>query len=163
MLTGHALAIFILIVGLRKLRRWPTIFALITLPGTISHELLHFIAGLLTGAQPVRLSVIPKRQDDGRWHLGEVTFTNLCWWNSVPVALAPLALIPLGGWLFFYSATLPTLSPQGAMLKLITAQCLLSGWPSPRDWSHAIKGIVIIVLSAAAIGWGLISIGLIKL
>ena len=162
-LIAHALIIFILIISLRQLRRWPLMFALLTLPGTIAHELLHFIAGLLTGARPVGLSVIPKQQPDGSWHLGVVTFANLRWWNSVPVGLAPLALILLGGWLFFYSATLPLISTQGALLKIVTALCLISGWPSQEDWSHAIKGLLIIVILAAAIALVMISTGWVKI
>ena len=43
-----------LMLGLiRSLRRWPWLFALITLPGTLAHELLHFGVGLLTGARPI--------------------------------------------------------------------------------------------------------------
>lgn len=161
-LAVHALIIFILIIGLKRLRRWPIIFALLILPGTIAHELLHFIAGLLTGARPVGLSVLPKKQNDGTWLLGAVTFNNLRWWNSVPVGLAPLALIPLGGWLFFYSTALPVNSVQGAILKIMTALCLISGWPSSQDWSHAVKGLLIAVILAVAIGLGLISLELIK-
>ena len=129
-------------LALLWLRRWPLLFALSIWPGTLAHELLHFLAGWLTGAKPVSLSVIPRRKPEGGWILGSVAFTRLRWWNSVPVGLAPLALMPAGGVLLIQSMTLPLLSLQGAGIKLVAVQCLIAGWPSPRDWSHALLGLL---------------------
>lgn len=148
-LALHLLAALLLVLGILWLRRWPWLYALSIWPGTVAHELLHFIAGLLMGAKPVSLSVIPKRKLDGGWVLGSVLFARLRWWNSVPVGLAPLALVPVGGWVFWQSAALPLISGASAGLKLVTVQCLLAGWPSPRDWSHAIIGLL--MLSALAV------------
>lgn len=138
----HATALLALMLTLLSLRRWPLLFALSIWPGTLAHELLHFLAGWLTGAKPVSLSVIPRRKPEGGWILGSVAFTRLRWWNSVPVGLAPLALMPAGGVLLIQSMTLPLLSLQGAGIKLVAVQCLIAGWPSPRDWSHAILGLL---------------------
>ena len=138
----HATALLALMLALLWLRRWPLLFALSIWPGTLAHELLHFLAGWLTGAKPVSLSVIPRRKPEGGWILGSVAFTRLRWWNSVPVGLAPLALMPAGGVLLIQSMTLPLLSLQGAGIKLVAVQCLIAGWPSPRDWSHAILGLL---------------------
>lgn len=138
----HATALLALMLALLWLRRWPLLFALSIWPGTLAHELLHFLAGWLTGAKPVSLSVIPRRKPEGGWILGSVAFTRLRWWNSVPVGLAPLALVPAGGVLLIQSMTLPLLSLQGAGIKLVAVQCLIAGWPSPRDWSHAILGLL---------------------
>ena len=138
----HATALLALMLALLWLRRWPLLFALSIWPGTLAHELLHFLAGWLTGAKPVSLSVIPRRKPEGGWILGSVAFTRLRWWNSVPVGLAPLALMPAGGVLLIQSMTLPLLSLQGAGIKLVAVQCLIAGWPSPRDWSHALLGLL---------------------
>jgi hypothetical protein len=35
-------------------------------------------------------------------------------------------------------------------IKLVAVQCLIAGWPSPRDWSHAIIGLLMIGLIALA-------------
>ena len=142
----HLLALLALLLLLLWLRRFPWLYALCIWPGTVAHELLHFCAGLLMGAKPVSLSVIPRRKPEGGWVLGSVMFARLRWWNSVPVGLAPLALVPAGGWVFIESAAMPLLSAHGAGLKLLTAQCLLAGWPSPRDWSHAIIGLLVIAI-----------------
>ncbi len=159
----HLLAAILLVLALLWLRRWPWLYALSIWPGTVAHELLHFVAGLLMGAKPVALSVIPKRKPEGGWVLGSVMFARLRWWNSVPVGLAPLALMPAGAWTFMESAGLPLLSVGSAGLKLLTAQCLLAGWPSPRDWSHAIIGLLMLaalgVLAVLALSHSGVAIG----
>lgn len=150
LLAMHSLALLLVLLLLLWLRRFPRLYALSIWPGTVAHELLHFCAGLLMGAKPVSLSVIPRRKPEGGWVLGSVMFARLRWWNSVPVGLAPLALMPAGGWAFLESAAMPLLSAQGAGLKLLTAQCLLAGWPSPRDWSHAIVGLLMMAILVIA-------------
>jgi hypothetical protein len=141
-LALHAFALLLVAAGLLWLRRWPYVYAFSLWPGTVAHELLHYLAGLLAGARPVSLSVIPRRKLDGGWLLGSVSFARLRWWNSVPVGLAPLALIPAGGWIFIASASLPLMTAPAFGLKLLATQCLLAGWPSPRDWAHAIVGLL---------------------
>ena len=148
-LALHVLAFLLLTLTLLWFRRWPWVYAVSLWPGTVAHELLHFIAGLLMGAKPVALSVIPKRKPEGGWVLGSVMFARLRWWNSVPVGLAPLALVPAGAWAFWMSASMPLISGSGAALKLVAVQCTLAGWPSPRDWSHAIIGILMFAALAA--------------
>ena len=139
----HAIALLAIALMLLSLRRWPMLFALFIWPGTVAHELLHFLAGWFAGAKPVSLSIIPRRNPEGGWVLGSVAFARLRWWNSVPVGLAPLALIPGGGVLFIHSISLPLLSLQGMGIKLVAVQCLIAGWPSPRDWSHAMMGLLV--------------------
>jgi hypothetical protein len=147
-LSQHAIALLAVMLALLALRRWPLLFALSIWPGTIAHELLHFVAGWLFGAKPVSLSVIPRRKPEGGWVLGSVAFNNLRWWNSAPVGLAPLALIPGSVYLFIASMTPPLISLPSAGIKLVAAQCLIAGWPSPRDWSHAILGLLFIGILA---------------
>ena len=139
----HAIALLAISLMLLWLRRWPLLFALFVWPGTVAHELLHFFAGWITGAKPVSLSLIPHRNPEGGWVLGSVAFARLRWWNSVPVGLAPLALLPGSAYLFIESISLPLLSASGIVFKLTAVQCMLAGWPSLRDWSHAIIGLLI--------------------
>ncbi len=141
-LALHALALVLIVGLLLWLRRWPYVYAFSLWPGTVAHELLHYVAGLLAGAKPVSLSVIPRRKLEGGWTLGSVSFARLRWWNSVPVGLAPLALMPAGGWMFIESTSLPLMTTNAFLLKLLATQCLMAGWPSPRDWAHAIIGLV---------------------
>ncbi len=149
-LATHALLLLLAIAALLALRRWPWVFMLSIWPGTVAHELLHYAAGLMAGAQPVALNLLPRRKPEGGWVLGSVAFARLRWWNAVPVGLAPLALMPAGGWVFLQSTAWPLLSAESAGWKLVAVQCLVAGWPSPRDWAHAIVGLM--VLAALAVG-----------
>lgn len=150
LLAAHGALLLFVLVLLRWLRRWPGIYLLSVWPGTVAHELMHAAAGLLTGAQPVSFSVLPRRRADGGWILGEVGFTRLHWWNSVPVALAPLALLPVGGWMFMHSTGWPLLSAASGGWKLLSVQCLIAAWPSPRDWSACAAGLLVITALVAA-------------
>lgn len=150
----HAVMLALLCLLLTMLRRWPVGYAVVLWPGTVAHELLHYIAGALTGARPVGMSLVPRRQADGSWELGSVAFARLRWWNSVPVGLAPMALLPAGGWVWIESLSWPLLSDGSTGLKFAAAQCLLAGWPSQRDWTHAIIGLMMIGV-LALLGWWL--------
>jgi hypothetical protein len=114
-------------------------FFLFTAAGTLCHELAHFSVGLLAGAEPTGLTVIPRRT--GRsWELGSVTFANLRWYNAAPAALAPLLVIILPfavawwrtrpGWHF---------RPLDLGLAFLLAPQFLSFWPSPVDWKLAAR------------------------
>jgi hypothetical protein len=114
-------------------------FFIFTVAGTFFHELAHFGAGLLTGAEPSGFTVIPRRV--GRnWELGSVTFDNLRWYNAAPSALAPflVLLVPLAvaawrtgpGWHF---------RPLDLALAWLLAPQFLSFWPSPTDWRLAAR------------------------
>lgn len=58
------------------------------LPGTLVHELLHLLVGLLLNGKPVSLSLWPRKASQGRWILGAVGFVNLRWYNAVFIGLA---------------------------------------------------------------------------
>lgn len=143
MLAPHVALLASVCALLLALRRWPWSYAVALWPGTVAHELLHFLAGALAGARPVSISLLPRRQGNGEWELGSVSFARLRWWNSIPVGLAPMALLPLGGWAGIESVSWPLLSAGGAGLKFAAAQCLLAGWPSRRDWAHAFVGLAL--------------------
>jgi hypothetical protein len=129
-------------------------FFVFTAAGTLCHELAHFSVGLLLGADPTGLTVIPRRKGRG-WELGSVTFANLRWYNAAPAALAPLLvlLVPLAvallrtkpGWHF---------APLDLALALFLAPQWLSFWPSPVDWRLAVRSwpwLVILAMAGAAI------------
>jgi hypothetical protein len=64
--------------------------------GTIFHELAHFIVGKILLAKPTNFSLIPhKIEENGQKYyvLGHVGFSKLNWFNSLPVAMAPLSLL----------------------------------------------------------------------
>ena len=68
-------------------------YALLALPGTVAHEFAHFLVALVLGASPSFPSLLPQRSERG-WRLGSVSFrAGLL--RSVPIVLAPLALLPI--------------------------------------------------------------------
>jgi hypothetical protein len=68
--------------------------ALLALPGTIAHEMAHFVIGFLLLAKPARFSVWPKQVGD-RWVLGSVSFSGINIFNGAFVALAPILFLPI--------------------------------------------------------------------
>ena len=79
--------------------------AVLVLPGTFAHELAHFIVGLMLGAKPSGFSLQPQRRAKA-WRLGAVTFRRVGVLNGAFIALAPLALLPLG-WLCLMHLSVP--------------------------------------------------------
>lgn len=125
-------------------------FALVALPGTIAHELLHFIVGFLTLARPVRLSLWPHRAADGSYVFGAVVFANVRWWNAAPASLAPLlgfAIAPVVAWLRVRHGFHP--SAWDAMLWLCLAQLLMAAWPSSVDWRLSLRSWPFLVIGTA--------------
>lgn len=139
LLPSAALAFLIFILS-----RLHPLFFLLTLAGTICHELAHLVVGQLVGARPVSLSIIPRRialpGKRWQWRLGSVTLSRVTWYNAAPSALAPLliVLLPLGvawwrtrgDWHF---------APLDLALALALAPQWLSFWPSAADWRIAAR------------------------
>lgn len=122
---------------LRRLSHRFLIFSALVLPGTMLHELLHLIAGLVSNARPVSLSIWPRRVAGG-YQLGAVGFSNIRWYNAAIVGMAPLLGFALAIWLAFVR-TLP-----GSGLNQIdlavwygSATLLICSWPSKEDWRLA--------------------------
>ena len=139
-----------LAVVIRILAAAHPVFFLLTVAGTICHELAHYVAGWLTGAMPGKFTVIPRRKG-AHWELGSVTLMRVRWYNAAPAALAPFAilLIPLAvalwrtapGWRFGL-LDLP--------LAFVLAPQLLSFWPSKVDWRIALRSWPYLIIIACA-------------
>lgn len=123
--------------------------AMISLPGTVTHELLHCLMGLLLFAKPRSFSILPKRQDD-TLVLGSVGFSNLNIWNAAPVAFAPFLMLGIG-WLLFEHWMLPNFQIGNYLIWVasgyITACSLFSCIPSATDfevgaWSGLMYGCI---------------------
>ena len=150
------------------------IFFVFTAAGTLCHELAHFSVGLLTNAEPIGMSVIPKRikkprggQNSGHnWELGSVTFANLRWYNAAPSALAPLLVLALpfavAWWRTRHGLVF---EPIDLALAFLLAPQFLSFWPSPVDWRLAARSwpwIPILLLAGLATLYGTELLQLIK-
>lgn len=137
--------------GLKCLAFHPTVFALIGFPGTLAHELAHLLAGWLLRAQPVSMTLWPKYLGQGRWQLGGVSFGYLRWWSAPWVAMAPMLLAPLAGWLmrvWFWPLWLAG-QVSGSLLTLyVCATLLQAAWPSRTDFRVAAPGLLVLVLLA---------------
>lgn len=126
----------------KKLGMWP--YSLVAFPGTAAHELAHYSAALLLFAKPDLPSLIPTRI--GRsWYLGQVRFQPRLY-NRIPVALAPLLLIPLGMW---YSVEIMRESTGWWYLfhAWIVATMFLAAAPSRSDWMIAMPALVVFGLA----------------
>ncbi|HVP88566.1 MAG TPA: hypothetical protein VMU79_10845 [Casimicrobiaceae bacterium] len=125
-------AAYLLLLSLRY-SMWRV--ALLALPGTIAHELMHLLVGYVLGARPHGFSVWPRAQGRG-WQLGSVSFRNIGLLNGAWVALAPLLLLPLA-WVGLMQILLPlwNQSRWGWWLLggYLTATALFAALPSLQD------------------------------
>ncbi|WP_052409427.1 hypothetical protein [Paraburkholderia oxyphila] len=127
-------------------------FAMIAFPGTVAHELQHFIVGYFVGARPVRLSLWPRRARDGSYVFGVVEFENLRWWNAAPASLAPLlgfVVAPLVALLRVRNGFV--LSSWDVFIWLLLGQILASAWPSRVDWQLSLRSWPFALVAAAAL------------
>lgn len=97
-------AVFAIAIALHWMRRMPRFFSLLSLPGTVGHEALHFLVGTVTLARPVKASLLPKFHRDGSTTLGYVMFANIRWYNALFVGCAPLLALPFAVGLVYYRA-----------------------------------------------------------
>ncbi len=142
---------------LHHLRNMPRFFSLVSLPGTIGHELLHFLVGTLTLAKPVKVSLIPKFHRDGSATLGFVMFSNIRWYNALWVGFAPLLALPAAlALVYLRAAQIPPLSVQELAWSYIAASLTYSCLPSKADVEIVMSkplGLLAYLLGTAALGW----------
>lgn len=123
---------------------WP--YSLIGFPGVFAHEMMHFLMAKLLWANPSLPNMIPRRHGD-TWVMGSVSFEPT-FINSIPVALAPLLLLPASillaaeilpnahGWQYF------------GWIWLI-GSALHACMPSRQDWKVAMPAILAVAIVAA--------------
>lgn len=129
--------------------------ALINIPGTLLHELMHFVVGLFLNARPCNFNLIPRRGENGGYVMGSVGFTNVTFYNAVPAALAPLLLLPIGFYINRY--LLPLMEPtfvNYTLYVLLQTIIIENAIPSAADFKVAkmyFTGIVMYVVLALAL------------
>ena len=131
--------------------------ALINLPGTILHEAMHFLVGLLMNAKPCNFTILPRKSDNG-YVMGSVGFTNITFYNAIPSSMAPLLLLPIGFYLNRYF--LPNMDPtftNYVLYVLLQTIIIENALPSSADFGVARQHFLGIVLYAA-LGCGLLFI-----
>lgn len=123
------------------------IYALVALPGTLMHELAHFLVAALLGARPSFPALLPVRTERS-WRLGSVSF-RAGRLRSMPIALAPLLLLPLALW--WAAAFVHTASwPLYGVHVWIAAALLQASLPSKTDLKLALPALLLVALLAGA-------------
>ena len=124
--------------------------ALVNIPGTFLHELMHFLVGGFLNARPCNFSLLPKKNAEGDYVMGSVGFRNIAFYNAVPAAMAPLLLLPIGFYLNRYY--LPQMQPtllNYVMYVLLQTIIVENAIPSRTDFRVAGKyfsGVVLYIV-----------------
>ncbi len=139
----HAMVFLAVGMLFRLSRRLTLLHAVLRLPGTLAHELSHYLVGLVLGARPVSLSIRPYRTLSGRLVYGKTAFARLRWWNEVPTGLAPLLLLPIAVWAFLQSLAFAPGAWVGVLLMYLGWAFLLSSTPSFKDMTHVLTGLLV--------------------
>lgn len=140
-------------------RATPWGLAALAFPGTLAHELTHFVIGFILRAKPSGFSLWPKRSGKG-WRLGEVRFRRIGVLNGAFIALAPVLLFPLG-WLCLMYLSVPAWATQHWISWLATgylsATLLYASVPSLTDLK--VGGLSLLgYLTVAVLCWAVLPI-----
>ena len=63
--------------------------------GTFFHELAHLFVSVFMLGKPTKVSLLPSKQENGKYILGYVESSNIKWYNAFPISMAPLLLLIL--------------------------------------------------------------------
>ena len=141
------------LVLLHLSRRWVLLYALLAWPGTLLHELSHWLVALVLGGQPASLSIVPVRTERG-WRLGAVGIRRVRGWNALPIGCAPLLLAPLAVFAFVHARRVDASSWVHGALLYVATSAAVSCLPSLADWklvwSRPLGSIAYAVLAVAA-------------
>ena len=111
------------------------LFWILAWPGTVVHELMHLIVGTVTLGNPVSFNVFPEPPTDRGQCLGSVEFSNIGWWNALPVGIAPLLILPFA---IGYAAKMHfEFTWWGWFTAWVVASIISQCWPSGSDWRIA--------------------------
>ena len=135
-----ALLALLLIQASSRLGMWS--YALVALPGTLAHELAHYLVAALLLAKPSFPSLRPQRTLHG-WRLGSVAF-RAGPLRSVPIALAPLLLAPLA-WAWAVTFMAPAGWPLVAVHAWIVGALLAACLPSRADLQIAFPALAVLI------------------
>lgn len=124
--------------------------ALVNIPGTFLHELMHFLVGLVMNAKPCNFTLIPRRGENGNYVMGSVGFTNITFYNAIPASMAPLLLLPIGFYINRY--LLPLMPPtfvNYVLYVLVQTIIIENAMPSSADFRVAKMHFMGVILYGA--------------
>ncbi|MBW5284101.1 hypothetical protein [Burkholderia gladioli] len=140
-------------VMMRGLRSTGYVIAVIALPGTVLHELAHFLAGFCLRARPVSLSLFPRREG-GTWTMGAVGFERLTLFNACFVAFAPLAVAIAAWWIFIAWVQPALLTGEYLSWFASTYVCACALFSCLPSWADVRAG------AASAVFYGIVGVAL---
>jgi hypothetical protein len=114
-------------------RRWVLLYALLAWPGTLLHELSHWLIAAVLGGRPTVPSIVPTRTERG-WRLGSVGIRHVRWFNALPIGSAPLLLAPLAIAALVTSVRWPASHWAHWFALYVAAAAALACLPSLADW-----------------------------
>lgn len=129
--------------------------ALVNIPGTFLHELMHYLVGSLLNARPVNFTIFPQRNLDGDYVMGSVGFSNITFYNAVPSAMAPFLLLPIAFYINRYA--LPLMAPtffNYILYVLLQTIIIENAIPSGADFKVAgmfLRGLLLYAVLAIAL------------
>ena len=129
--------------------------ALVNIPGTFLHELMHYLVGSLLNARPVNFTIFPQRNLDGDYVMGSVGFSNITFYNAVPSAMVPLLLLPIAFYINRYA--LPLMAPtffNYILYVLLQTIIIENAIPSGADFKVAgmfLRGLLLYAVLAIAL------------
>ena len=139
---------------LNQARRSFWLFSLLALPGTVCHELCHWLVGSLLNGRPVHFTVVPRREGHG-FVLGSVAFANLRWYNAFFIGLAPVLLLPVAYGLFLWRlGRNPVFGWSEAGSVFLLANLVFGAIPSWQDLRISARSPLGWLLLAGALVWG---------
>lgn len=155
-LTVPDLAFVVLVLVLMHLaKRWVLLYALLVWPGTVLHELAHWLVALLSGGRPTSLSIVPSRSERG-WRLGAVGIGRVRWFNALPIGAAPLLLAPLAWFALTQVARVDANHWLHWLALYLAVGAAVSCLPSLADWKIVVSrplGLLLYLAVAAAAGY----------
>lgn len=150
LLANNRFFLILLVIVLMHLKyhtyssMWAT--ALVNIPGTALHELMHYTIGLIFNARPCNFTLFPKKSLDGGYVMGSVAFRNIRFYNAVPSAMAPLLLLFIGFYLNRYFLPTMRLTAVNYVLYVLLQTIIIeNSMPSGADFRVAFlypKGVV---------------------
>lgn len=120
--------------------------AMVNIPGTFLHELMHYLVGALFNARPCNFTLFPKKNENGDYVMGSVGFQNITYYNAVPAAMAPFLLLPIGFYLNRHM--LPVMAPTFSnyvLYVLLQTIIVENAIPSSVDFKVAgmyLRGVI---------------------
>ncbi len=113
--------------------------ALVNIPGTFLHELMHYAVGLFLNARPCNFTVFPKKDVlRGEYVMGSVGFRNPAFYNAFPASMAPLLLLPLSFYINRYLLPLVPHTVIGYILYVLLQTIIIeNAIPSRADFKIA--------------------------